>query len=132
MGQYVIVFPDLNLITIRLGELKGKRINDDPYTEDIYVYMDAALEIAGYATKDKSWLCIVSIHRNGSTIWTFWLTVSNRTAVVQRQNSLLKKRRRIQRIFLRKGGYLGWIWKNQFEMTYKIGINIKGMGRSYE
>ena len=54
LGQYVIVFPDLNLITIRLGELKGKRINDDPYTEDIYVYMDAALEIAGYATKDKS------------------------------------------------------------------------------
>ena len=54
LGQYVIVFPDLNLITVRLGELKGKRINDDPYTEDIYVYMDAALEMAGYDPEDKS------------------------------------------------------------------------------
>lgn len=54
LGQYVIVFPELNLITVRLGELKGERTEGNPYTEDIYIYMDAALEMAENVTKDKS------------------------------------------------------------------------------
>lgn len=54
LGQYVIVFPELNLIAVRLGELKGKRTEGNPYTEDIYIYMDAALEMAENVTKDKS------------------------------------------------------------------------------
>ena len=54
LGQYVIVFPELNLITVRLGELKGERKEGNPYTEDIYIYMDAALEMAENVTKDKS------------------------------------------------------------------------------
>ena len=52
LGQYIIVFPDLDLITVRLGELKGKSMEGKPYTEDIYIYMDAALELAGHVTKN--------------------------------------------------------------------------------
>ena len=52
LGQYIIVFPDLDLITVRLGELKGKSMEGKPYTEDIYIYMDAALEMAGHVTKN--------------------------------------------------------------------------------
>jgi len=51
LGQYVITFPDLNLMVVRLGHLKGKSIDpDDPFTEDIYQYMDAALEMNQNAT----------------------------------------------------------------------------------
>ena len=52
LGQYVFVFPDLNLIAVRLGELKGKSLEGKPYTEDIYIYMDAALQIASNATEN--------------------------------------------------------------------------------
>lgn len=45
LGQYVIVFPALDLIAVRLGHSKGKKIEGNPYTEDIYVYMDAAMEM---------------------------------------------------------------------------------------
>lgn len=47
-------FFQLNLITVRLGELKGERTEGNPYTEDIYIYIDAALEMAENVTKDKS------------------------------------------------------------------------------
>jgi len=53
LGQYVIVFPELDLIIVRLGELKGNRTEDKPYTEDIYIYMDAALEMAENVTQNK-------------------------------------------------------------------------------
>ena len=52
LGQYIVVFPDLDLIAVRLGELKGKSLEGKPYTEDIYIYMDAALEMAGNVTKN--------------------------------------------------------------------------------
>ncbi|MGB1170677.1 MAG: serine hydrolase domain-containing protein [Flavobacteriaceae bacterium] len=54
LGQYVIVFPELDLIVVRLGELKGNRSAGNPYTEDIYIYMDAALEMAENVTENKS------------------------------------------------------------------------------
>tara|TARA_B110000503_G_C7112428_1_gene398728 strand:- start:138 stop:1298 length:1161 start_codon:yes stop_codon:yes gene_type:complete len=46
LGQYIITFPEENLILVRLGHLKGPKSQDgDPFTPDIYTYMDAALEI---------------------------------------------------------------------------------------
>lgn len=46
LGQYVITFPEENLILVRLGHTKGpKGPKEDPFTPDIYTYMDAALEL---------------------------------------------------------------------------------------
>ena len=46
LGQYVITFPDENLILVRLGKSKGPKSNSkDQFTSDIYTYMEAALEI---------------------------------------------------------------------------------------
>ena len=46
LGQYVITFPEENLILVRLGHTKGPDgPKEDPFTPDIYTYMDAALEL---------------------------------------------------------------------------------------
>jgi CubicO group peptidase (beta-lactamase class C family) len=46
LGQYIITFPKENLILVRLGRSVGAKASDgDPFTPDIYSYMDAALEI---------------------------------------------------------------------------------------
>jgi len=46
LGQYVITFPKENLIFVRLGNSKGPAGNpDDPFTPDIYRYMEIALEL---------------------------------------------------------------------------------------
>ena len=46
LGQYVITFPKENLIFVRLGHSKGpKGDTKDPFTPDIYSYMDLALEL---------------------------------------------------------------------------------------
>lgn len=46
LGQYVLTFPKENLILVRLGHTKGPNGNtDDPFTPDIYHYMDIALEL---------------------------------------------------------------------------------------
>ena len=42
------------MIIVRLGHLKGDAIANNPFTEDIYVYMDAALDLLGYAAKINS------------------------------------------------------------------------------
>lgn len=52
LGQYVIVLPEIDVIIVRLGHLKGDAIANNPFTEDIYVYMDAALDLLGYAAKN--------------------------------------------------------------------------------
>jgi CubicO group peptidase (beta-lactamase class C family) len=46
LGQYVITIPEENLILVRLGHSKGpKGKTADPFTPDIYRYMDIALEL---------------------------------------------------------------------------------------
>lgn len=46
LGQYVITIPEENLILVRLGHSKGQKGKiPDPFTPDIYRYMDIALEL---------------------------------------------------------------------------------------
>ena len=46
LGQYVLTFPKKNLILVRLGHSKGPDgISSDPFTPDIYHYIDIALEL---------------------------------------------------------------------------------------
>lgn len=46
LGQYVLTFPKENLILVRLGRSKGvKGDPEDPFTPDLYRYMDLALEM---------------------------------------------------------------------------------------
>ena len=46
LGQYVITFPEEDLILVRLGHNIGpKKPIKDEFTEDIYIYMDAAIEL---------------------------------------------------------------------------------------
>lgn len=52
LGQYVITFPKEDLILVRLGHSKGpKGASEDPFTPDIYRYMDAALELNSYVSQ---------------------------------------------------------------------------------
>lgn len=40
LGQFVIVIPEDNLIIVRLGYLKGLQTDEDPHSNDLYVYID--------------------------------------------------------------------------------------------
>jgi len=52
LGQYVITFTQEDLILVRLGHSVGiKDDSDDPFTPDIYNYMDIALELNSNASK---------------------------------------------------------------------------------
>ena len=52
LGQYVIVIPEIDTIVVRLGHLKddessgvGKSSGGEPFTKDIYLYLDGGLEM---------------------------------------------------------------------------------------
>lgn len=50
LGQYVIVFPEADLIVVRLGHLKGPKINDYP-SETFYEVIREAFELSQNAEK---------------------------------------------------------------------------------
>lgn len=45
LGQFVIVLPESDIIIVRLGHLKGLQTEENPHSEDLYIYIDEALEM---------------------------------------------------------------------------------------
>lgn len=43
LGQFVIVLPESDIIIVRLGYLKGLQTEENPHSEDLYIYIDEAL-----------------------------------------------------------------------------------------
>ncbi|MEO6903171.1 MAG: serine hydrolase [Bacteroidia bacterium] len=46
LGQYIICIPDQKLVIVRLGR-KREKSNDDDHPQDLFYYIDAALEMYG-------------------------------------------------------------------------------------
>lgn len=45
LGQFVIVIPEDDVIIVRLGHLKGLQTDEDPHSNDFYVYIDEAYKM---------------------------------------------------------------------------------------
>ncbi|UOK43232.1 MULTISPECIES: serine hydrolase domain-containing protein [Flavobacterium] len=45
LGQFVIVVPEDNVIIVRLGHVKGLQTEEDPHSNDLYVYFNEAYKM---------------------------------------------------------------------------------------
>ncbi|WP_413511670.1 serine hydrolase domain-containing protein [Myroides odoratus] len=51
LGQFTIVSPKDNVIIVRLGHTKGVQTEEDPHSNDLYTYIDAAYEMLAQRKK---------------------------------------------------------------------------------
>lgn len=51
LGQFVIVSPKDNVIIVRLGHIKGLQTEEDPHSNDLYLYIDEAYNMMDKAKK---------------------------------------------------------------------------------
>lgn len=49
LGQFVIAIPEDDIIIVRLGHLKGLQTDEDPHSNDFYVYIDEAYKMLSQA-----------------------------------------------------------------------------------
>ena len=45
LGQYILCIPDQNMVVVRLGNLKEKKLPGQDHPTDVFYYIDAALEL---------------------------------------------------------------------------------------
>lgn len=45
LGQYIFVIPDKNMVVVRLGKKRERNSGGDDHPADVFVYLDAALEM---------------------------------------------------------------------------------------
>ncbi|MDO4727998.1 MAG: serine hydrolase [Bacteroidota bacterium] len=54
LGQFVIVIPEDNLMIVRLGHLKGRQSEEDPHSDDFYIYIDQTYKMLADVSGNKS------------------------------------------------------------------------------
>ena len=47
LGQFCIVIPEDDIVIVRLGHTKGLQTDEDPHSNDFYVYVDEAYKMMG-------------------------------------------------------------------------------------
>ncbi len=47
LGQYILCVPDKKMVVVRLGKKREKQLPNEDHPKDVYVYIDAALEMYG-------------------------------------------------------------------------------------